>query len=255
MRVEFVDTPTAGCWILYPYVVCVVDPDTFCLRKCSRFKVPSGCLTNPAIADIVEDVFNHQSKGPIAFGNTQNDYVILGCVLSRALRIPSYRAPSILKTSYYASGFRIDLADATVDRILDYARPLKVIVCGDRGSGTVFDETIRYELNALPKYSTIVHGGCKGVDVYAGQIAKEFGFTVIPYEAQWRLYGDAAGPIRNKQMLTEESPDAVHAFHPDISLSKGTANMMMQSLDAGVEVWLHSLKRKVKYVGQEFGEM
>jgi hypothetical protein len=255
MRVEFIDTPTGGCWISYPYLVCRLD-DTFCLKKCTEFKVPTNRLTNDDIPDIVEDVFQHPSpKGPIVFEDTQNDYIVLACTVSRILGVPSHTALSILKTSYYASGYRINLLPATVDRILDYRRPLKVLMCGDRASGTIFDETIRMELSNLPKYSVVIHGGCKGVDVYAGRLAKELGLTVIVYEAEWDKYGKGAGPVRNKLMLTEESPDIVFAFHPDITYSKGTANMMMQARENGVEVWLHSLKRKVKYEGQELGDL
>lgn len=43
-----------------------------------------------------------------------------------------------------------------------------------------------------------------------------------------------AGPIRNKQMLLEERPDKVVAFHNDLSKSRGTADMLRQAEKRGI---------------------
>ena len=48
------------------------------------------------------------------------------------------------------------------------------------------------------------------------------------------LGGGAAGAIRNGQMLTEGKPDLVVAFHGNISISKGTKNMVEQATKAGI---------------------
>ena len=49
--------------------------------------------------------------------------------------------------------------------------------------------------------------------------------------ADWEKHGKAAGPKRNKRML-EWKPDLVVAFPG----GKGTANMVQQARQAGVEV-------------------
>ena len=53
---------------------------------------------------------------------------------------------------------------------------------------------------------------------------------VNPFPAQWSKYGRAAGPLRNTQMLSEGNPDIVLAFHDNIKRSRGTRNMIVQSL-------------------------
>ena len=255
--IEFVENPTDGCWVLYPLIVCNLNTKGTFRLKCQYFNVPSAKLTNPDIPEIVEDVVNFETikDRPVAFRSSPNDWVIMACTLSRLLRISSIQALCMIKTAHYTIGSRLLLPQYSIDRILEYQHPLVVLVCGDRGSGTIFGEMMTYEFAKLPSYSVIVHGGCRGVDVYAGKVAKSMGVKVKVYDAKWDEFHLAAGPIRNTEMLVSEKPDMVLAFHPDITLSKGTANMMMQAYDAGVSVWLYDLKRKVKYEGQDFGEM
>jgi hypothetical protein len=130
-----------------------------------------------------------------------------------------------------------------------YKRPLTVLICGDRDSSVCFEEMINFELKMLPKYSTIIHGGCKGVDLYAAELARNQGFETKEYPAKWSMFGNAAGPKRNQEMLDCERVDMVLAFHPDISLSKGTKNMMFLAHRDGIPVYIHDLKRKMKFEG------
>jgi hypothetical protein len=133
-----------------------------------------------------------------------------------------------------------------------YKRPLKVLITGDRNSSTDFEEFIAFELKSLPAHSIVIHGGCYGIDKTAHKISIDMGIEVRVYPAEWDIYGKAAGPIRNKKMLTEENPDLVLAFHPDIETSKGTKNMILQAYGhmntattgRSPEVYIHSLKRK-----------
>lgn len=78
------------------------------------------------------------------------------------------------------------------------------------GSRTVNDRDMIYkELDkTLEMYGTpehITHGGCRGVDIIAGDWAKEKGIPVFVKKAQWDAYGLKAGPIRNKEMIDELS--------------------------------------------------
>jgi hypothetical protein len=110
---------------------------------------------------------------------------------------------------------------------------MKVLACGGRD----FDdrEAVYAYLDALNSeqaISELIEGGARGADTLAGDWADERGISHRIFEANWDKYRAAAGPIRNKQMLDEGKPDLVVAFPG----GKGTANMMMQSRDAGVEV-------------------
>jgi hypothetical protein len=48
---------------------------------------------------------------------------------------------------------------------------------------------------------------------------------VIEFPANWKVYGRAAGPIRNMKMLLEGKPDLVVAFPGGI----GTADMVKKA--------------------------
>jgi hypothetical protein len=84
-----------------------------------------------------------------------------------------------------------------------------------------------------PKNTTIIHGDARGADSLAGGLAKLLGMFVIPVTAKWDIYGKAAGPIRNRQMLAL-GPDLVLAFHNDIENSLGTKNMVTIARKQGV---------------------
>lgn len=93
-------------------------------------------------------------------------------------------------------------------------------------------------LKTLPKDTQIIHGGCRGADLMAGEIAKSLGFKESKvYPADWKKNGRGAGPKRNQLML-DENPEIVKviAFHEDISKSKGTKDMIKRSRKAGKEV-------------------
>lgn len=68
----------------------------------------------------------------------------------------------------------------------------------------------------------IVSGGAKGADKLAERFAANHNLLLLVKEADWKHYGRAAGPMRNKQIIGEA--DAVVAF-PSHS-SKGTLNSM-----------------------------
>ena len=113
----------------------------------------------------------------------------------------------------------------------------RILVCGDRNWND--SEKIREILKEYPKESVIIHGGCRGADTLAGNVAKTLHMPVIVFSAEWNKHGLAAGPIRNKKMLDEGKPDIVLAFHGDISSSKGTKNMISQARTRGIEIILY----------------
>jgi hypothetical protein len=116
---------------------------------------------------------------------------------------------------------------------------MRVLVCGSRE----FDDLQLFmeSLNDLSdKYDfdnnqpiTIIEGGAKGADFLGRVWAKYCAFEHLPFPADWKAYGKAAGPIRNKQMLDEGKPDLVIAFLAKDS--KGTKNMIEQAQAKGIK--------------------
>ncbi|MBQ6825554.1 MAG: DUF2493 domain-containing protein, partial [Clostridia bacterium] len=68
----------------------------------------------------------------------------------------------------------------------------------------------------------IVSGAARGADAIGERYAKENGFRIEKYPADWEKYGKSAGPIRNKQMA--EISDYVICFWNE--KSKGTKSMI-----------------------------
>lgn len=86
--------------------------------------------------------------------------------------------------------------------------------------------------NWLPTDITIISGKAKGVDSTAIDWAITNYAQFEEYPADWNKYKNAAGPIRNQQMLDEGKPDLVIAFPG----GRGTANMVSIAKKANVKV-------------------
>jgi len=119
---------------------------------------------------------------------------------------------------------------------------LKVLCSGDR---TWTDaELVRSILSRLPPGSIVVHGdqgddeATVGLDRISGKVATSLGLEVRPYPADWNRFGRRAGPFRNDQMVRNEKPDHVYAFHDDIEGSKGTKDLISKALTAKIPVTL-----------------
>lgn len=65
-------------------------------------------------------------------------------------------------------------------------------------------------------------GGCNGADLLGERYAKENGFGIERYAANWQKYGKGAGPKRN--LLMAKDCDYVICFWD--GKSKGTASMI-----------------------------
>ena len=109
---------------------------------------------------------------------------------------------------------------------------MMVLICGDRNWWNA--KKIANRVKQRPDGTKVIHGGCRGADRIAGNAASNRGLVVREYPAQWSKYGNAAGPIRNQEML-DEAPDLVIAFHSNLAESKGTANMLGKAVAAGIK--------------------
>ena len=113
-----------------------------------------------------------------------------------------------------------------------------ILICGSRNWYN--RAAIQREMRRFgPLTDTIMHGAASGADTIAGNLGYSMGFNVRAYPAQWEKYGRAAGPIRNQLML-DQGPDLVLAFHENIDESKGTAHMERIAKAKGVPVEVFS---------------
>ena len=115
---------------------------------------------------------------------------------------------------------------------------MRLLVCGGRdfSDADLLHRCIK-ETSTLCNFDpysceelTIIHGGASGADALAGVYAKRNGIPCEVYPANWKKYGRAAGPIRNKQMIEEGKPDYVLALYG----GTGTLNMVKQAISAGI---------------------
>lgn len=107
---------------------------------------------------------------------------------------------------------------------------VRVIVCGGRNYSD--GSTVARVLSSLdPRSLTVVHGGAPGADSLADDWCRTFGVAVDPHPADWKRYGRAAGPIRNREMVNAGA-DLVIAFPG----GDGTADCVRAAYDADLTV-------------------
>lgn len=78
----------------------------------------------------------------------------------------------------------------------------------------------------------IIEGGATGADRIAGEYAREHDIHLTVFNADWKTYGRAAGPIRNEHMA--EYGTHLLAFWD--CKSRGTANMIESATKRGLEI-------------------
>lgn len=115
-------------------------------------------------------------------------------------------------------------------------KPVRVIVTGSREWTNKHE--MRRVLGGLPLGSTVVHGGARGADSIADEVARELGLEVEVFPADWEQYGKRAGHIRNQQMV-DAGADYCLAF--PLPGSRGTYDMMERAERAGIFVSVFSV--------------
>lgn len=104
----------------------------------------------------------------------------------------------------------------------------KVIIAGGRNFNNfeLLDSEVSSILNSMINIPMdefeIVSGLAPGADTLGKEFAKLNNFKLTEFPADWKKYGTAGGPIRNKEMA--EYADMLIAFWD--GKSKGTKNMI-----------------------------
>lgn len=109
----------------------------------------------------------------------------------------------------------------------------RVIIAGSRD----FDDYLLLQDHADYMLSRqedieIVSGGASGADALGERYAKDRGYKLKIFPADWAKYGRRAGPIRNREMA--EYADALLAYWD--GKSRGTKNMIEEARARGLKV-------------------
>lgn len=112
----------------------------------------------------------------------------------------------------------------------------RVIIAGTRNFSN-YSLLVEYADKKLAEVSKrdsieIVSGGASGADALGERYAKERGYCIRRFDAEWKRYGRAAGPRRNKQMA--KYADALLAYWD--GKSRGTKNMIELAKANGLKV-------------------
>ena len=102
----------------------------------------------------------------------------------------------------------------------------KIVIAGSRNfndyeKAEIFIKTCLEQIKPF-RCLIIMSGNCSGADQIGEKFAEKHGCKIERYEAKWKQFGKAAGPIRNREMA--EKCDAVICFWD--GKSKGTASMI-----------------------------
>jgi hypothetical protein len=114
---------------------------------------------------------------------------------------------------------------------------VRVLITGTREDGPhcqrAFEVLTKVWSRADNPTLTVVHGACPtGVDAYVDTMARDAGFSVETYPADWDTHGKAAGPLRNKQMV-DLGADLCLAFPKGVS--RGTRGCLALAQAAGID--------------------
>ena len=114
--------------------------------------------------------------------------------------------------------------------------PFRVIIAGTRSFNDY--ELLRDSCNNLlsEKQRThtvvVISGTARGADQMGERYAREWGFQLRRFPADWEQYGKSAGHIRNAKMA--DNADALIAFWD--GESRGTKNMIDNARRKGLAV-------------------
>ncbi len=117
----------------------------------------------------------------------------------------------------------------------------RIIVAGCRSYNN-YDEAKIFIDHCICRIRTqytliFVSGGCRGADALGERYAREHGFPIERYPAEWEKYGCRAGPIRNRRMV--QSSDYVICFWD--GQSAGTASLIDYAQSMGKPIRIKTI--------------
>lgn len=122
----------------------------------------------------------------------------------------------------------------------------RVIIAGGRDFSdySLLTKTMDNVLVNVQDDITVVCGKARGADILGEQYAKEHGYAVQYFPADWNRYGKVAGYIRNTTMA--KNADALVAFWD--GQSSGTRHMIQTARSLGLKtrVETYGTKREEK---------
>ena len=86
--------------------------------------------------------------------------------------------------------------------------------------------------------SEVVSGTCRGADTMGERWAKDHGHPIKRFPADWKQYGKAAGPIRNKEMA-EYGDALILLWKP--SSSSGSLSMFNEAIKKNLPIVSYNL--------------
>jgi hypothetical protein len=95
-------------------------------------------------------------------------------------------------------------------------------------------------VSGLPAGVVVVSGAGGAVDLAAAAAGRACGLQVVEFPAQWAVYGRAAGPVRNQQLVAAGLSCLVAFVSDPGRLSPGTASVVRFARSAGVPVFFYS---------------
>ena len=110
--------------------------------------------------------------------------------------------------------------------------------CRDYNNYEVFSEFVSECISKINSENIVILSGhCSGVDEMAEKYAKEKGYELEIYPADWKKYGKAAGPKRNKEMV--RNSNAVIAFWD--GKSRGTKNLIDLAKKKDIQIKIYNI--------------
>lgn len=118
----------------------------------------------------------------------------------------------------------------------------RVIIAGSRGFDNydLLCAYADYKLSKITDEIEIVSGGAKGADQLGERYAKERGYSLRVFPAEWDIYGKRAGYLRNVKMA--EYADALLVFWD--GESRGTKNMIYEARSRGLKIGIKKYNKK-----------
>lgn len=86
----------------------------------------------------------------------------------------------------------------------------------------------------LKDLTQIVSGGCRGMDKSGERFAHQVGLNTKVFHAEWNLYGNSAGPRRNRLMA--RNADAL------LLVWDGTSRGSARAINAGLKIFEKIIK-------------